>query len=645
MRIFVLAITLVISLAACRRDNKTASEYRSTAATRGSEPLSQPPEPPKGEPPPKKTEPIAPPRSPSRPGTPRERCIEAACGSVDSLHFRWFNNNAEAPQFTKFWQNSVLPRVREIQQREAASWRQFRERLKDFLTNNNAKISLPVRRLLVLLSPAIMKSLNENIGGTIEWKAGKLTIHEGNFKNNFASSPAYQRRIFRAYIKQLILPYTTSGGGIVDHSMLETARMTFPQLPAAEALKAYAKHQLLKYSIVEKAIPLISVYYNPGKVEILKLAANGLDLSLEHADLAMAGISILDAAYESMRGDLALALEAAPYKPRFQLSKAARKKYLSEITDKAEEEIALFDRSCRAKMAFSYNNQVSSEQYGVFVKLIEDVRQAAKSVVGRFARNASEEGALHSALKGVRFALPLSFADQFKIFMNSYSDRNHFPINAVTSDDEMAAVLSLLENSGGDENEDDYDPCKDWKDPSLNDAAHTTLGEIRVSPFSAIVPTIGVGIVAHEIGHVMSENLRRILSEGQSHFLDSLNCVAKRNPFWLEAKTLTVQQDSRWSEEDWADHFSTLVIREMKRQGSPWTRQDLNIGCGLIDSANGFANNKLESNAGDAHSSDLMRLLVIGLERGDLPVKHCAPLLKEAKLENRSGLICHQDLR
>ena len=109
--------------------------------------------------------------------------------------------------------------------------------------------------------------------------------------------------------------------------------------------------------------------------------------------------------------------------------------------------------------------------------------------------------------------------------------------------------------------------------------------------------------------------------------------LGQRGP-WPSVWGLTAADDTQWSEEDWADHFSSLVLNEVNT-ALP------NIGCALVMTyKNSYAwqLNLPNPREDDPHSSGFLRLLFIGIDRGTID-PHCRSLLDDVSGAGR-GLQC-----
>lgn len=134
--------------------------------------------------------------------------------------------------------------------------------------------------------------------------------------------------------------------------------------------------------------------------------------------------------------------------------------------------------------------------------------------------------------------------------------------------------------------------CDKTEPAFLNDAAFLSQNKIQLSWPTITNPEIGLGIIAHEVGHIVSYQ-----------FPDTVKSV--KNCLQLKRST------DLYSEEDFADVFSTAVMNKMIfKQPELKTK---NMSCGLIErDKNGWvAGTLVNPNRFDTHSSSFYRLIAV----------------------------------
>lgn len=178
---------------------------------------------------------------------------------------------------------------------------------------------------------------------------------------------------------------------------------------------------------------------------------------------------------------------------------------------------------------------------------------------------------------------------------------------------------------------------------------------ISTSWLSIKFPEYGVGIVAHEIGHAVSMHLHRRYSDRipsadqMDPFSRSQECIANRNPLVenkidfsaLSAGELRRWNIGQWSEEDWADHFSIMVMDKLKKMNPKIKIKT--FSCAMLEHDPKTCLSRINSARaiGDVHSPALLRHLLL-LHDGTIKkekVKECSRILERLNYDGRN-LVC-----
>ncbi len=144
---------------------------------------------------------------------------------------------------------------------------------------------------------------------------------------------------------------------------------------------------------------------------------------------------------------------------------------------------------------------------------------------------------------------------------------------------------------------------------------------IVASRYSAEKPEIGLGVLSHEVGHLI---YNFIAKNNLSNQVKSIGCVNDRNKF----KSPKPNAKNVYLEEDWADNFSSRTLEKVLQNSPDKTYYGKNMGCFLLnyDKELGFSNNKLKPADKDVHSSALLRLIMIAADR-KLDSQQCKALV------------------
>lgn len=165
---------------------------------------------------------------------------------------------------------------------------------------------------------------------------------------------------------------------------------------------------------------------------------------------------------------------------------------------------------------------------------------------------------------------------------------------------------------------------------------------VRVSAFTASVPEYLIPIVAHEIGHVISFQIKKHEWGGRySPLLPILNCMAQRNISSREAQLASITDNTTYSEEDLADHFSSNVVLWMQKNGYIKPAATKNMGCAMVnDLGDRYSDHPTLDPAKDStHSAPVMRLLLIANDLGRV-APGCKDLTRAIEIVAGRSLRC-----
>lgn len=309
------------------------------------------------------------------------------------------------------------------------------------------------------------------------------------------------------------------------------------------------------------------------------------------------------------------------------------------------------------------------------LEMIDHVKSAAKRAVAPFA-SADSLSYLTTAIDKLTFVFPETndiLINRLKATIKDSTVSSQTGVQELQKGedrdvDDLVAIMSATKyvtekdkapddkSAMGDDNPKIQDVCEKLPISTVSDYSITSTGNINVSAFTSSFPEMGAAIVAHEIGHVVAARLRvlepfdiggDLIGDGANPvetFNVSRACVTNRNPFVMNPKRVDPPDDSTWSEEDWADHFSSLVMLDMQKSNDDWAGTR-NMGCALISASSvqgedGYTNgNTMEPGKDDPHSSGFLRVLMIAQDENQM-TPACKPFLSYAA-ESKRELTCH----
>lgn len=353
-----------------------------------------------------------------------------------------------------------------------------------------------------------------------------------------------------------------------------------------------------------KIIPIYYLFYQPDDL-ILKKAASGAALTTAEkkyfVQLSLFAKSINLLAQDNVISTFAkLPIKIDEFKqkllqnyPQTALGKTFQTP--TSIKNTFEPEVT----KCLNKMAYSYAALPTLQQIQNFQSLYQEVTKEAQ-VLAQEKASASIPNLfqLEVILPETKDEAINSWKTNLDLLTKRYDQSYQQIKNSVDNEQQKDAytliLLSLFKNKKG--LFDESDSFCDRSTPAyLNDAAIPSLNSINLSWPTIVHPEIGLGIVAHELGHIASARL------GDYPLRLEKSCLVNKTKTDL------------YLEEDFADLFSSEIYNRFG--GKIQNTQLAVMGCGLLEinpTSGLYQNlNTTNINANDPHSSGFYRLLAI----------------------------------
>jgi hypothetical protein len=172
------------------------------------------------------------------------------------------------------------------------------------------------------------------------------------------------------------------------------------------------------------------------------------------------------------------------------------------------------------------------------------------------------------------------------------------------------------------------DTCEKIAPPSFEDAALWFVGKVRSGWQSNMFPEIGVGVLAHELGHIASFAIKNE-SNGQELYQATRTCSASVHA--QLARSSDVNAFKQFAEEDWADSFAISTLKHLQKS---WPYAE-NFACPLIeldDKSSEMPYKELElfdERNFDTHSTSFLRALQVHVALGKTLPKSCTSAMSE----------------
>jgi len=191
------------------------------------------------------------------------------------------------------------------------------------------------------------------------------------------------------------------------------------------------------------------------------------------------------------------------------------------------------------------------------------------------------------------------------------------------------ALFTVVSNDGEDMFATLKDTCERITPRSFEDMAVYNAGAVMTGWQSNMFPEIGAGVLAHEVGHILSKSLSGL--QGDVVYQETRTCAAEGHAK-LAGRT-DVAAFTQFQEEDWADSFAATTLNHLQKS---WPYAE-NYACALLkidDTVAGEPYKGLqlfdESNI-DVHSPSLLRALQVQVALGKELPSSCQSAMSESE--------------
>lgn len=495
---------------------------------------------------------------------------------------------------------------------------------------------------------------NFTIGNTL------LILDDATFEIVFKNYTDHEKTAAKTVLNNFYLPmiYSITALNKYENKLVQILRIKYPQVALFDAQKNEADFLLKESDRIAKIIGKeFKQFFIDAQAQILiEKAKKGEDLNQVESDSLTSVIQIIDAFGKIFdEGQVFAALMEIPYDFETQIERLKNGKLdevlanARSIGSMAKDVDGSTSITCRLRLSQSLELNASDLRIRKIKEIIQAVKQSAKSVVANMV-DAGNLSAVAQKIDQVEFSFPEPNALRIQRVENAFvqEEQDIKRSQSILDTDHQKTVqyfiYGLLADMHKtiDEEKKDFannkmmQACQNLPVETISDYAITSLGKINVSWFSANYPEIGVSVLAHEVGHVVSAILRQDADRGVFHqrFIDSVSCVGNRNPYVMTPVDFKARTETAWSEEDWADYFSSLVIEDLKLKHNPFFSQK-NKGCALLaDAGESYLIKNFDPAIGDTHSSGALRLLFIGNDRKML-APSCQKFLNPLEKVNR----------
>lgn len=591
-------------------------------------------------------------------------CIESICGPAQQNFGAYDATEAWKQQdlnFKRRWSEVLDPQIRRAISADGQNRKRMKERLDALLADDQTKIDPQhgMRMIwhysaLMRVAPTLAREalIPRPHGGTVRMTLNREKLREkmANASNElFEAVALVTERIYIPLMENVFLRQA----GFFENPTVLRMRSKYPSLNLQAAIKRDATKLLAGISALRSELGKLQEYQvaSADDQALITKAREGKELdsfeSAQYADLALT----IETYAALLVPDMKMALKALPFDSDTLLANL-RKAGTPAIDflegESLENHVRSVEQACREPLQISIAMRGSKLRLRKTKEFIASVMTAGTEVAVRLAQPGME-ATTRQTLEQTEFVMPDETPVERLKFEYALSQRRKRADESIrlleTPDrhlDQLLLYAAAMQNEATEtvsnrqtqaEEDELASVCSRFQIQTVTDATLTSLGRILVSWFSVNFPRDGVGIIAHEFGHVVSKTLRSggpglIITPGAHRFADSLNCVARRNPFYqTTGGPLMPWQNSVWSEEDWADYFSAQILLELQKQSDlSWRNSPRNYGCAMVvDTGTLYGRNSIIPTPQDPHSSGFLRLLMLQNDLGQ-STSACEPM-------------------
>jgi hypothetical protein len=599
-----------------------------------------------------------------------QSCIVQTCGpaptnwgAYDVISRPGFNILEPSQTAKNLWANDLGPRFERIMTQnledEAKAIRRARELLDQGIKIEQShpfKAVLVLMRFTPLLTKYVVPAMKANpffyLGG----------IDEAIFQSVYSDLSELEKDALKHLLRGFYFGAIRESLTIhsFENKLVQRLRLRYPGVSLAEAQVRDANTVLSKLDGVSSHLgqefkPFI---IDQTTQQIILRAKAGEELNSLDSDVyfnAVRNLEFLANIYDG--GSVYQSLMKIPYDfgEQFRIFKENRyEEMLAQNTEKMNSinaTISETQKQCQIKISLSWELNASEFRIRKIPETIFAVKEAAKVILSRWIDPLYHEHVLKS-VDQIEYAYPESNNMKLaRLISKLQAEEENIELKKrwtamagpLTHQLYLLSALSQMQKSKTEIDKEFKEnslitACNELPIETVSDYALTSTGKINVSWFTANYPGVGVSIIAHEVGHVVSSILRRDASLSKivhEKFLQTRQCVANRNPFVVQPIPTHIDATTRWLEEDWADFFSSMIMNELKNQQSVYY-SEVNKGCAIVkDTGVLYTDHSLDPAENDSHSSGALRLLFVGHDRGSLP-SACSNLLDDVKAAQRS---------
>lgn len=465
-----------------------------------------------------------------------EQCLVSICGParVNQSGMDVYLERTMKPSLSaqKAWTERFDGRLKQsLKSQQEIALQLLRTQKEELEKGRPVNERIPMRAFVGFMAAVLEAS--EKMSGFVMMSTDQSGIVENTVQVEayLQTLPAEKRDAVRLAIKKFYLPMVQMNFlGMGGNPLAARLKMLYGNQSAKEALTRDARLLLAEVERIRTSFSsvMVQLMMQSLSTDSLDRAAQGQDLSASDSQAyleATMTIGMMSVIFDGGKNYQALMKFPVDFE-------ALRKKMIENSTiekslitaqsidlDRVALQIA---NVCSNKLTASLDMGASDLRLRRGKIMVQQIKEASKKVARRFNSDPVLQQAAEERIDQIQFKMPESYNDKLEKLEAVLAEqrRSAQAFRAINWDDhegrDVLLMFSLLSGLGSTldginltfEESEMKKACEALPVGTLSDFSMTSLGNISVSWFTLNYPTVGSGVVAHEIGHVVSRILR-----------------------------------------------------------------------------------------------------------------------------------------
>ncbi len=287
-------------------------------------------------------------------------------------------------------------------------------------------------------------------------------------------------------------------------------------------------------------------------------------------------------------------------------------------------------KTCRTTLARSILAAPTNLEIQATQRQLPTVKNAVLKIVEKLSTDPEVQSILSHRIQAIHFIFPtdrLEIKSSYKLAVHKESislQERELKTNALSDEALLMMLYNFDLNPPSDYSDTISNMCEIFSPKKMSDSSIDQLSDINVSWQSIRFPSLGVGVIAHELGHVVSHVFSKLAEEKKQPYLLLRSCENGRHD------TQEILTANQFNEEDFADTLAARAVQELQTQNLKGN----NFGCALLGKNSSRWGTeqglslKLAAESKDVHSAGLYRVLQIQMNMGQELPPVCKSLIE-----------------